>query len=53
MACSMKNLHPSFTVLSQESPHELSGDINLPKQIWSSLSNWFNEDTGDDFVWQG
>lgn len=41
---SLEHLNQAGTVLSISVPNELSGDVNLPKEIWTMIGMWMDEE---------
>lgn len=44
-AASLEHFNSVGTALSMADPDQVSGDINLPKEIWAMVANWGEEDT--------
>lgn len=42
-AASLEHFNAAGTALSLSDPDQVSGDINLPKEIWSMVANWAEE----------
>lgn len=53
-ACTMQNFAITNSMFSFSNLNEISGDMNLPKQITSILNEWLLEgiDNGDSALWQ-